>query len=378
MMEGIGNGRVNLPIVPIHDLTIKGTDMVAATHGRSFWILDDLTPLHQLMDGIGDAPAHLFAPRPTVRMRVGGGSWGDEVAGMANYDHAATSIITYLPVKKNGQWTKNYLNGGTNPPNGVIIQYYLAALPESLTLEILDDTGAIIRTYAHDALAPVSGSNRFVWDMRYDGAAHLEAEDLNVWQRDVGPMVLPGTYRVRLRAGDHELTQQVEILRDPRIAACDEDLRTQHDLLLSIRDRLSDTNRAIAHIRTVRGQVAGWEARLSVAPQDEKHAAVLTAGEELTAQLAAVECELIDVLSKEPTLFPIALNEKWNALFDHVDSADYVPTQNAHVVFGELSQRLDMQLAHLRDVLSEEGNLFNRAIVATGATAIDGWAQNNK
>ncbi len=89
--------------------------------------------------------------------------------------------------------------------------------------------------------------------------------------------------------------------------------------------------------------------------------------------MAAVEHELIDVRSKEPTLYPIALNEKWNALFDHVDSADYVPTQNAHVVFGELSQRLDTQLAHLRDVLSEEGNLFNRAIVAAGAAAVDGW-----
>ena len=369
----------NLPIVPIHDLIIKGTDMVVATHGRSFWILDDLTPLrelcdlHELTDGARSTLLHLFAPRPTVRMRIGGGSWGDEVAGMANYDHAATSIIAYLPVKKGGQWTKAYLNGGTNPPNGAIVQYHLASPAEALTLDILDGSGAVIRTYPHDALPSAAGSHRFIWDMRHSGATKLEADDLNVWQREVGPLVLPGTYTVRVRMGAHALTRQVEILRDPRIDASDNDLRAQHDLLLAIRDRLTDTNRAIARIRTVRGQVSGWEARLTATPQDEKHATVLTAGKELTAQLATIEHELIDVRSKEPTLFPIALNEKWNALFDHVDSADYVPTHNGQVVFGELSQRLDAQLAQLRDVLSEEGNLFNRAIVAAGATAIDGW-----
>jgi len=369
----------NLPIVPIHDLVIKGTDMVVATHGRSFWILDDLTPLrelrelHELRDGARSTPLHLFAPRPTVRMRIGGGSWGDEVAGMANYDHAATSIIAYLPVKKGGQWTKAYLNGGTNPPNGVIVQYHLASSAEALTLDILDGSGAVIRAYSHDALPSAAGGNRFVWDMRHGGATKLEAEDLNVWQREVGPLVLPGTYTVRVRMGAHEMTRQVEILRDPRINASDDDPQAQHDLLLAICDRLSDTNRAIARIRTVRGQVSNWETRLTATPQDEKQATVLTAGKELTAQLAAIEHELIDVRSKEPTLFPIALNEKWNALFDHVDSADYVPTHNGRVVFGELSQRLDAQLAHLRDVLSEEGNLFNRAIVAAGATAIDGW-----
>ena len=372
----------NLPIVPIHDLVIKGTDMVVATHGRSFWILDDLTPLrelrelrelHESRDGASSTPLHLFAPRPTVRMRIGGGSWGDEVVGMANYDHAATSIIAYLPVKKGGQWTKAYLNGGTNPPNGVIVQYHLASSAEALTLDILDGSGAVIRTYPHDALPSAAGGNRFVWDMRHGGATKLEADDLNVWQREVGPLVLPGTYTVRVRMGTHEMTRQVEILRDPRIDASDDDLRAQHDLLLAIRDRLTDTNRAIARIRTVRGQVSNWETRLTTTPQDEKQATVLAAGKELTAQLAAIEHELIDVRSKEPTLFPIALNEKWNALFDHVDSADYVPTHNGQVVFGELSQRLDAQLAQLRDVLSEEGNLFNRAIVAAGATAVDGW-----
>jgi len=366
----------NLPVVPIHDLIIKGTDMVVATHGRSFWILDDLTPLresHELGDGARRTPLHLFAPRPTVRMRIGGGSWGDEVVGMANYDHAATSIIAYLPVKKGGQWTKAYLNGGTNPPNGAIVQYNLASPAEALMLEILDGAGTVIRAYSHDALPSAAGGNRFIWDMRHSGAMALEAEDLNVWQREVGPLVLPGTYTVRVRMGEHEMTRQVEIVRDPRIDASDNDLRAQHDLLLAIRDRLTDTNRAIARIRTVRGQVSGWETRLSATPQDEKHATVLTAGKELAAQLAAIEHELIDARSKEPTLFPIALNEKWNALFDHVDSADYVPTHNGRVVFRELSQRLDAQLAQLRDVLSEEGNLFNRAIVAAGATAIDGW-----
>ena len=118
----------------MHDLIIKGTDMVVATHGRSFWILDDVTPLHQLVDGMDGGAAHLFDPRPAIRVRTYGSGWGEEREGYANYDHASTSIMAYLPVKKHGKWTKQYLNGGANPPEGAIIQYYLPEAAENLTL----------------------------------------------------------------------------------------------------------------------------------------------------------------------------------------------------------------------------------------------------
>jgi hypothetical protein len=206
--------------------------------------------------------------------------------------------------------------------------------------------------------------------MRHHGATPLDADDLEVWQRDTGPLVVPGTYTVRLRIGDQEITQQAEVTRDPRIAASDAELQAQHDLLLRVRDRLSETNEAIGRIRTVRAQASAWQERFAPTGSEEKSAAVIAAAKEFTGQLAGIEQELIDVQSKSPMLFPIALQEKFNALFDHVDSADYTPTRNATEVFTDLSQRLDEQLNRLRDVLSEEGNLLNRAISATGTPAI--------
>jgi hypothetical protein len=359
-----------LPVVPIHDLIIKGTDMVVATHGRSFWILDDVTPLHQLPDQLDGGTAHLFRPRPAVRVRTNGGSWGDEREGYANYDRVATSIVPYLPVKKHGKWTKQYLGGGANPPGGAIIRYYLPEAAEHLMLDILDADDHIIRSVTRDDLPADAGVNTVVWDLRHHGATKLDADDLDVWQRETGPLVLPGLYTVRLHVGDHVLTQEMHVVHDPRITVSDRELRAQHDLLLRIRNRLSETNEAILRSRTVRAQAAGWQERFEATRDDAKSAAVIAAANDLTEQLAGIERELIDVQSKNPMLFPIALQEKFNALFDHVDSADAIPTQNANEVFSDLSQRLDEQLNRLRDVLSEEGSILNRAIAATDTPAV--------
>ena len=374
----------NLPVVPVHDLIVKGTDMVVATHGRAFWILDDLTPLHQLADGgqpsavrdphhaggTQDVAFHLFQPRPAVRVRVGGGSWGEERAGYANYDRAATSIVAYLPVKRGDGWGKEYLNGGKNPPNGLILHYFLADAPQSLTLEIVDAAGHLVRSYATEDLPHEPGINRFVWDMRHAGVPDLEADDLDVWQRPVGPLVLPGMYTVRLRADGHTRTQEAQIMHDPRLTITDAQMREQHDLLMRIRDRLAQTNAAIARIRTIRAQTAIWEARFAPTKDEAASAAVLAAARDLHEQIGAVERALIDTRSRDPMLHPIALNEKWNALFDHVDSADYPPTANARAVFGDLSARLDAHLAQLANIASEEGAILNRAIAATNTPAV--------
>ena len=227
----------NLPIVPIHDLIIKGTDMVVATHGRSFWILDDVTPFRQIAAGIKGDGAHLFAPRPTVRVRIHHGFGGAPIEGMVNHAHAATSVVSYTAIKRpDGTMRNDYVNAGANPPDGVIIQYYLPEPPaDGLTLTVKDEKGAIIRTYTsaadekHDVeRAPAStGVNRLVWDMRYAGVPTIDAPDLNLWERSVGPMVVPGTYSVELRVGEHVFTQPVEIMPDPRITATVQELIAQ-------------------------------------------------------------------------------------------------------------------------------------------------------
>jgi photosystem II stability/assembly factor-like uncharacterized protein len=370
----------NLPIVPIHDLIIKDAEMVVATHGRAFWILDDVTPFRQVAAGMNGDAAHLFAPRPTVRVRIHQGFGGDPIDGMVNHGHAATSVVSYTTTRRpDGTTRKEYVNAGANPPPGVVIQYYLPERPEGdVTITIKDAAGNVIRSYTsaakdgnEDERAPaLAGVNRLVWDMRYSGVPKLDASDLNVWERPDGPMVLPGTHTVELTIGDQTLVQPIEILPDPRITATEQELTEQRDLLLQIRDRLAETQHAVSRIRTVRSQVAGWEQRFSES-SDDKAAAVRAAAQELKDEIASIERELIDVRSKSPMLFPIGLQEKFNALFDAVDSADYVPTRQSEEVFTELSERLDEQLMRLKNALAEEGNILNRAIAATGIPAVE-------
>ena len=185
----------------------------------------------------------------------------------------------------------------------------------------------MIRSYTKDDVPGEAGMNRLVWDLRHHGATKLDANDLDVWQRETGPLVLPGMYTVRLHVGDHILTQEMHVIHDPRITTSDKELQAQHDLLLRIRDRLSETNAAIARARTVRAQAAGWGERFMPTQGEEKSAAVIAAAKDLTEQLAGIEREFTDVQSKSPMLYPIALQEKFNALFDHVDSADSTPTR---------------------------------------------------
>ena len=352
--------------------------MVVATHGRAFWILDDVTPFRQIAAGAsGDAPL-LFAPRPTVRMRIYEGFGGGAIAGMVNHGHAATSVVSYVPTKRpDGTTRKEYVNAGTNPPAGVILHYYLSEAPaDDLTVTVRDSTGNVIRSYTSGAkegedTAPAhEGVNRLIWDMRYSGAPKVDAPELNTWERPVGPMVVPGTYSLELSVGGKTITQPVEIVHDPRVIATQAELTAQRDLLLHARDRLAETNRAVNRIRTVRGQVAAWENRFRSGEGGTNAETVLTAAKELKDELASIEHELIDVHSKSPLLFPIGLHEKFNALFDAVDSADYVPTRQSQEVFTELSERLDEQLMRLKNALAEEGNVLNRAIAATGIAAV--------
>ncbi|HET8627252.1 MAG TPA: glycosyl hydrolase [Thermomicrobiales bacterium] len=369
----------NLPVVPVYDLVVKDDDLVVATHGRSFWILDDLGALRQLDGDLGGAAPRLFRPGPAVRLRTVGGARGDAIMGMANYGHAATSVVAYLPEKRpDGTVAPRYLNAGANPPAGAIVRYYLPARPAvDLTLRVLDGAGNAIRTLTSadgDAPGPrlpaTPGLHQVVWDLRHDGETRVADKGFSTWGRPAAPMVLPGTYTLELRAGDTTLTQPVEVVPDPRIPASRQDLAAQLDLLLQIRDRLSATNRAANTIRGLKGQVAGWEERCRDRADDERVAAVLAAARDLAAELAAIERELLDVRSTDPRLFPQGLHEKFNALFDAVDSADYRPTEPAFAVFAELSQRLDEQLFRLQNALAEEGNVLNRAIAAAGLPAV--------
>ena len=304
---------------------IKGVEMVVATHGRSIWILDDLTPLHQLYDQLKSkkrpGATHLFQPRPSVRMRVIGGfvgvaalatlSRGPAWPGMVNYGRTGTNIIRVLPLRQpDGSYENLLLDSGKNPPYGVVVQYYLAQPAKNAALAFLDEKGRELRSYP-DAPAQ-AGVNRFLWNRRLPGVPNVAAKDLEPWHRADGPMVVPGRYSVRLTVDGESRTQPFEILPDPRIKTKPAALRQQFDFLETILATLGRVNTMINEI-----DASG------------------------STEAAAIRGKLIDVNYSQAQLWASGLHEKLNALFDTVDSGDFPPSRQAREVYAALAAEAD-------------------------------------
>lgn len=365
-MDSQGSGR-SLPIVPVYDLIIKGTDLVVATHGRSFWILDDLTPLHQIHDEIAQEPAHLFAPAPKTRMRVYGrfSRWyGGPTDGTVNYGRVDTSLVSVVPGNSASDGQRfEFLDAGENPPQGIVVQYFLGEDPEEeVTLSFLDCDGDEIRTYsskAGEAVLPATeGFNRFHWNLRYPGATGV-TDELSSWPRPDGPMVVPGEYTARLTVGGQSHSQPITIKPDPRVTTSQDDLEAQRDMLFEIRDRLSQNNELINRLVMLRDQVDSWAGRSDDANVQKAAGAVRD-------DLSQLLPKLIDVKIHESQLHPSGLHEKLNALFESVDSADYAPPKQARDVFKEISKELDQHLDHVEHKLGKKVKAFNDTIEKAG------------
>src|SRR5439155_8149316 len=225
----------NLPVVPIHDLVVKDNDLVAATHGRSFWILDDLTPLQQLADSVARTTRFLYTPRTAYRRGLGGG-FGGGGSG---------------------------LGVGHNPPGGAVVFFYLKSAPDSATnvsLDFLDSRDSLVRRFtpkpparapSPDSLKVQAGMNRFAWNLRYADASRFQG--MIFWAGGTaGPVAVPGTYKVRLTVGDWSQPQTFPVRPDPRVKATAADYQGQFDLLLRIRARVSAASAAVRRIREVR------------------------------------------------------------------------------------------------------------------------------
>ncbi len=343
--------RLNLPIVPITDLAIqkREKDLVVATQGRSFYILDDLTVLYQLVDA-QKADAFLFKPEDAYRTPGGGGGF---------------QLPAGAPI-------------GANPPNGAVINYYLKEKPKTdISIEFLDSNGTAIRKFSGrparegaPALPPTPGEppvpmeigfNRFVWNYRLPNAATLPG--LIFWGGTLaGPRIVPGNYQVRFTVdGKVVSTEAFTLKADPRLATTDEDFQKQFDLLLKIRDKLTQTHEAILEIRDVRRQFEDLSARLKPEQKDLKDQAA-----EIVKKITAVEEELMQTKiksSQDALNFPIKLNNKLAAVTANVDSADFAPTNQAYDVYNDLVGKIDAQLAILARVKSEDIASFNKTFV---------------
>jgi photosystem II stability/assembly factor-like uncharacterized protein len=332
--------RQNLPIVPIHDLAIKDGDLIAATHGRSFWILDDLASLRQITPEVAASERWLFAP-----------------AGARRGPGSGFTPSRPVPV-------------GKNPAAGAHIDFYFRQVPDSaapVTLEIRDARDSLVRRFSTrpppdgDSLKVSAGMTRFVWDLRYPGAHRFPG--MVLWAGDTrGPLAVPGTYAVRLSVGSWSARQTFQVGEDPRVTVANADLQQQFDFLIRIRDRVSAANDAVKQVRDLVQQVEGVTARVKGQPSAGP---VGVAADSLVAHLHAVEREIYQVQNRsgeDPLNFPIRINNKIAALAGVVGSADAAPTDQARAVFDDLDGQLQRQLDRLRAILATEVPEFNRTV----------------
>jgi transcription-repair coupling factor (superfamily II helicase) len=341
--------QLNLPNTPIHDLIVHNDDLVVATHGRSFWVLDSIAPLRQVTASVASEPAHLFTPSVATRARIG---------------HREPRRY---PV-------------GENPLEGGYIYYWLKEAPkEPAKLEFLDAQGKTIRKFTSEVkkteenkeefdvdpevehIPAEAGLNRFVWDLRYEPPVKIPAAIYDNGQ-PAGPLALPGAFQVRLTVSGKSYTAPMEIKMDPRVKTSAEDLRGQFDLLLKLRDREDEMNKAILGIRDLRAQLQSLEKRLGPAEQTKP---VVGTAAELRKKITAIEEDLIQVnatAQEDEANYPTKLNSKLGYLTGVTDSADAAPTEAEVAVFAELDKQLETQLAAWREVLSKDLVALNESM----------------
>src|SRR5215469_16441893 len=333
--------QFNLPHTSMRDLEIHGDDLIVATHGRSFWILDDLTPLRQLDDNVAKASAFLFKPQEAVRWR-----WN------RNPD-------TPLPADT---------PAGKNPPDGAIIDYYLGAPPQTpVGIEILDASGATVRHYS-SADAPLDmkklagehpipmywvrpaqipsampGMHRFVWDLRGSPPKALEHEfPISAILHDTplnpqGAWALPGRYTVRLTVDGEQFTQPLAVKMDPRIKSSLADLRAQSSLASGSVAGMNQSYETLGQVRSIRAQIK------ELAPKvKRKLADSLQALDKKCATLQGATSSTFfgtPPSGKQPESLA-GLNQHFGQLLTIADSADGLPTTQANAVYGELAGQL--------------------------------------
>ncbi len=307
---------LNLPDVPVVDLVVEAHDLVIATHGRGFYILDDIGPLRQSAEAAADV--HLFEPNIAIRST-----------------------------------------------GGALVQYLLRKPVQAVAIDILDARGSVVRSFASGAadsrVATAAGLSRFTWDLRYPGATAFPG--MILWGGGVaGPFAPPGTYQVRLTVDGRSQSKPLVVRRHPLYSATDADLAAQFDLAIEIRDKVSEANGAVIRIRALKADVGR---RLS----GSTDARLKAAGDILLTRLSAVEGEIYQVRNQsgqDPLNYPIKVNNRLASLLNSVNHGDGRPTGNTAAIFADLVQELLVQTDRLRAIEATELAAFNREATRLG------------
>ncbi|MEY2541381.1 MAG: hypothetical protein QOI22_983, partial [Verrucomicrobiota bacterium] len=334
--------QLNLPVSPIHDLVIKDDDLVVATHGRSFWVLDNVTPLRQLNAQSAQSDSVLYQPQTGLRL------------------HYPTEFDKRQPV-------------GDNPPPGAIIDYYFKSAPkDEVTLDILDGQGKLVRHLSSKekkegeqppewpdrqervkTIPANEGMNRFAWDLRYNDPIRIPGA-FYTGDGPKGPLVLPGDYQAKITVAGKSQTAPLKVAIDPRTKGQEAALQKQFTLSMQVNDRISQLHQAVNEIREVKSQVKNLHSRFG---QDERLKPALTAADDLDKKMSEVEQQLIQVNTKssEGTLaFPSMLNEQFDTYSHFIDIGDTEPTKPELEVFQMLSGKLDEQLRKWEQIKKDD------------------------
>ncbi|MGD0211721.1 MAG: hypothetical protein ABSB87_00725 [Terriglobales bacterium] len=346
--------QINLPITPVHDLVVKNDDLVLATHGRSFWILDDISPLRQYADSLAKEDMHLYQPATAYRVHSG----------------EAPSHLAFA---------------GKNPPNGAVIYYYMKQAPkpelkQEVKIEILDAAGNVIRKYSsaknepldepldpddkkpEKQIKPEEGLNRFVWDLHYEEANRVPGYFL--WEYNEGakgPLALPGNYQVRLTANGKSVTAPFEVKIDPRVTTSQSDLEKQFKLEMNVREQLNRVYEAVNQIQDVREQLGGLKKRLVSGDATKP---VFDGATALDAKLIAVRDPLINFkisASEDSLAYAPGIDAKLAFLSMAVSGfADSAPTESEYQEFDKLKKQTDELLGNWDQVRNADITSFQK------------------
>ncbi len=323
----------NLPIVPITDLTIKNNSLIVATQGRSIWILDNLTVLHQLQPDSRNAQTLLFKPKESYRTKGRGG--------------------------------KSSLTAGTNLPNGVIVHYFLKnydAEKDTVELQFQSEDGAVIKTYStkdkKNKLEVKAGGNEFVWDTRYDGAEKLEG--MIFWSASFsGAKAVPGSYKVRLAVNGKEQTQDFTILPDPRSESSVTDMQKQFDFVNEVNQTVDKAHKAIKNMREIRSKLKDF---VKQNQSDSTATKLVAQAKTIQEDLLEVEKTLYQTQNRsnqDPLNFPIRLTNKLGHLNRLLTIDDFPPTNQDLAVKEELTAAVEVAMERYQQLIDSDVASFN-------------------
>ncbi len=329
--------QLNLPIVPITDLTIKDNNLIVATQGRSLWIIDDLTVLHQLSNEVKSKNTILFKPKDTYRMA--------------------------------GQSVKSLKTEGTNHPSGVITYFYLNDYDkkkDTISLTYFNTKNDTLKSFNNhakevtDKLTIKKGANQFAWNTRGKGAEVLKGMIL-WWANLQGPKAVPGTYRVNLNVNGKETSQPFTILADPRAEASTQDMQTQYDFITAVNKTVDRAHKSIKNIRKINKQLKAFTTQYKDNPTTKD---LVAKAEKLQEQFGNIEKALYQTKNRsgqDPLNFPIKLTNKLGHLNSLVGMGDFAPTTQDIAVKNELTALINEQLTTFDTLISTEIKSFNAA-----------------